>query len=102
MEEKSELMMAAERLKEHLVYHLSGQWAMDGVDMSKDPWEWVRQSDAELGTRCRIFKSLFVVAAGAEERENAVCIFKPQLDRFLGKYGAKFPELKKFSEEISV
>lgn len=99
MVKKTDLERAAVRIKEHLDYKLSGRWSMDGVKMDKDPYQWVREYDGELGTRCRTFEALFS-DADAESRENAVKIFKPQLDRFLGKYD--FPELEKFSERISV
>lgn len=99
MEKKTDLERAAVKIKEHLDYKLSGRWAMDGVEMDKDPYQWVRAYDGELGTRCRTFEALFS-DADAESRKSVVNIFKPQLDRFLSKYD--FPDLEEFLERISV
>lgn len=97
--EENELEKVAEHLKAHFVYNLSGQWARDGVDQFKDPYEWMQEYDSELGNRVQRFQSLFDESNDEDIKGNAVQIFLNYLDRFLKK-APKFPELIAFRQRI--
>lgn len=101
MENKNELTaleQAAQRIKDHLDYKLSGQWANDGVEKNKNPYQWMRLYDSTLGARCHAFKELFVNADN-ESKKKAVNIFLDSLNRLLD--GVNFPDLEDFKYEVT-
>lgn len=100
MENKNELTLeqAAQAIKAHLDYKLSGKWANDGVEKGKDPYQWMRLYDSALGVRCDAFRELFV-KADKESKQNAVNIFLDQLNQLLD--GINFPDLEDFKYEVT-
>ena len=101
MENKNDLTaleQAAEKLKAHIDYKLSGQWANDGVEKNKDPYQWMRLYDSTLGARCHAFKELFVKADN-NSKKKAVSIFLDRLNQLLD--GVDFPDLEEFKNEVT-
>ena len=94
-----DLMKAAQSIKDHLNYHLSGRWARDGVEKGKNPYSWMHLYDYELGVRVHTFQPLFH-RASKDEKEGSVKIFLDELNRFLQK-ALDFPELWEFHEEVT-
>ena len=94
-----DLMKAAQSIKDHLNYYLSGQWTSDGVEKGKDPYSWRYTYDCVLGVRVRAFKQPFQ-RANKDEKENSVKIFLNELDRFLREV-PDFQDLWEFHEEVT-